>query len=72
MCEHSVDLVTAVAVFVTEIENSISPLNVGTARQAFETLTEFIQGPCRGNIYAILKTQVSESMLFKAPLNPKP
>lgn len=61
-CEHSVDLVTSVAVFVTELEGSISPLNVATARQAFETLTEFIQGPCRGNVHAMLKTQLGESI----------
>ncbi len=42
-CDHSVDLVTAVAQFVIELESSISPLNIDIAIQAFETLTEFLQ-----------------------------
>jgi len=58
----SVDLVSAVAHYVIELETSVSPLNVHIATQAFDTLTEFIQGPCKGNIRALLRTQLCEAI----------
>ena len=55
--EGNIDLVSAVAEFIVELEAYCSPLNISIAIQAFETLTELLQGPCKQNILSVLKTQ---------------
>ena len=54
--EANIDLVSAIAEFIVELEVYCSPLNIKVAIQAFETLTELLQGPCKLNIHTVLKT----------------
>lgn len=60
--EHTVNLITAVATFVIDVEQCLSPLNIEIATDGFATITEFLQGPCRGNIYAIVHTPLLEAI----------
>ncbi len=53
--EGNIDLVTAVAEFIVELEAYCSPLNIAIATQAFEMLTEMLQGPCKSNINTVIK-----------------
>ena len=60
--DYSVDLVSAVALFTIECSESISPLNIDLVTQGFETLTEFMQGPNNDNIFAVLKTNIVDTI----------
>jgi hypothetical protein len=60
--DHDFDLVKAVAMLVIENAESVSPLNIDLTIQGFETLTEFMQGPNKGNIFQLLKTSIFDAI----------
>jgi len=58
---HSYDLVSETAAFLEALEREVDVNNANIAIQLFETLTEYCQGPCYENQFALIRTKLCNS-----------
>lgn len=57
----SFDLISETAAYLEALYREIGPTNIDTAVQVFTTLTEYCQGPCRANQFALIRTKLCEA-----------
>ena len=60
----SYDLISETATFLEALYHEINPATIEVAVQCFESLTEFCQGPCHANQFALIRTKLCESAMY--------